>query len=89
MLIGFFAGVNNIHIDKWFSLFYFSHIKTEYTLFVPDSFHLRDGSGLVRMLDSLVSTENRSPIVAAGAQGQNEQVPECNKIAFDYRSENS
>eukprot|EP00795_Rhopilema_esculentum_P010458 gene10458-19168_t len=62
-----------------------NHIRTEYTLFVPDSFHLRDESGLVRMLDSLVSTESRSPIVAAGAQGQNEQVPECNKLTFDYR----
>ncbi|XP_065067817.1 ribitol 5-phosphate transferase FKRP-like [Rhopilema esculentum] len=62
-----------------------THIRTEYTLFVPDSFHLRDESGLVRMLDSLVSTESRSPIVAAGAQGQNEQVPECNKLTFDYR----
>ena len=59
-------------------------IKTKYTLFVPDGFHLKHKNELKRLLQMLRKANGRVHMIATGAEGQRDW-PSCEELKFDYK----
>ena len=60
-------------------------IQTEYTLFVPDGFHLKQPNGLKKLLQLSGRSSGKVQMLATYAEGQNEHFPQCEQLKFDYR----
>ena len=61
-------------------------MKTEYTLFVPDGFHLNEASRLKNLIQDLKRASGRIHMIATYAEGQsNLDYPSCDQLVFDYR----
>ena len=73
------------NISYIFQLKLYRFIKTDYTLFLPDGYHMTDPKGLAQMIKKFEESDNDVKILAVGNKHSSKEGPNCEKLVFDFR----
>ena len=73
------------NISYIFQLKLYRFIKTDYTLFLPDGYHMTNPKLLAQMVKKFEESDTDVKILAASNKHSSNGGPNCEKLVFDFR----